>query len=205
MPRSILISVFILLFVPSYASATFDVVFSDRIDTKYRMQIVDLIDKVETYFKDEHGLEIERAVTICVVHGDDEYSNKLRDIGIGDYVHISKISQGVTFRKFIVVNANININSVKHVIAHEITHQYQFSVHGIRAMENMLLLEGTADYIGFIFGEGLPLNVSNRHIDGIYSLEDWKKAINRYGRDDIYSQALYEATRRADKTGKIVI
>lgn len=166
--------------------------------SNYHQEIVKKsVNKITTFFA-RHGYSLNGDIQIIVVnsHSDYEITLKRMNFSPKQIAQLSRHSSGVTFDNTILVvyDQQYLASDVRRLIAHELTHQYQFAKYGIKATENMWMFEGAAEYVGYYFYHGIfPRKVRDRGIpqEELMSYVAWQKSQKKYGGEKVYEQCLF--------------
>lgn len=163
----------------------------DRGETMKNIKIV------ENYFKNNFNLTLHRDVAVINVGSVKEYADLLKYFKINNAEEIAQKSGAVTSRNSVIVinTAGTDKSDRLFLLAHEMTHQYQFQQKGKAATEDMAMLEGFADLIANDIS-GAYISIENYGIkrEDLKSYSDFNEAQKQYG-NKVYEQARYYARK----------
>jgi len=207
MIKTLFLTVVVLLFTGNVFASSVSIESSGFL-SGYKFYIVTkTINQVTTFFSNK-GLLINN-VRLIVVDDYIKYERVLREMDFSKQKikQLSNDSSGVAFDNTVIVvyDRECSPSKISKSIAHELTHQYQFAQHGDRATDNMWMLEGAAEYVGHYFQHGsFPKKNKDQGIpkEEITKYQQWHSAIQKYGANRVYKQALFYYTEYLKTTGK---
>lgn len=105
-----------------------------------------VLGKVEAFYENEYGLVLDFPVKIYVTKTFGEYTNFLQEKGVTNAKDFARSAYAVTSKNhgIVVDSSALSDAHFAFILAHELTHQYQFR-YNKNFNEDYVLLEGHAD------------------------------------------------------------
>jgi len=209
--KKLLITLFLITsFTNSAYAFDISVEFSDTVDTCKRVQINQAIEESLLFFK-MRGESLSNDLNIIILTNRNEYEKVLRRFNFSNQkvLQLVERSEGAAFDNTIIIiyYDYRTFKDIQRSIAHELTHQFQLSKYGKSGiMKNMWITEGAAEYTGeyFYHGKVFPMYPQDQNIpkQEITKYQQWGAAIQKYGANRVYKQALFYYMQYLETTGK---
>lgn len=184
------------------------ITFSEEVFNNKKPWVQNAVDATVDKFKNYYGISLKKDVTIEVTQCDSTFEAAVkrgnRSISQHELKTIVRIARGVANKNHIAIYAlpQQTKEEVEFIVAHELTHVYNYQMNG-KPDKEAWLAEGLAEYMGYaISGKKfykryeLSLNRSSMN-----TFSDWVNNIQKYGLSSSYDWAYLEVEKEVDRLG----